>query len=470
MSSELCWLPAVELAGRIRRKEVSPVEVVDAVLAQIDRVNERTNAIVTRLDDIARRQAQAAEEAVMQGERLGPLHGVPFTIKDLHLTRGVRTTLGSRLFENFVPDRDAIVVERMVAAGAIPLGKTNASEFGLLPLTTSALWGDARNPWDSGRNTGGSSGGSAAAVACGMGPLATASDGGGSIRIPASFCGLFGIKPQMGRVPHDHFPRGWESLSHQGPVARTVRDAALMLDCIAGPHLLDRWSLPAPGESYLAACDAEPRGLRLAWSRDLGGLPVDDDVARVCEEAARSFESLGCHVEEVALNLPDLGPAQQVIVLCETATAMEARRDEWQRVIDPQIARLPAKAEKFTYRDLVRAHWEREEYWRKLAPLFETYDALLTPTASIVAPPLGTLGPTEVNGQRVRALYWLGFCVPFNMTWQPAATVPVGFNVEGLPVGLQLVARPHDEAALFRLAAAYEAAHPWAGHKPPVVE
>ncbi len=468
-ASEICFLSAEQLAAEIRARRISPVEAVDAVLQQADRLNGELNAIVTRTDERTRQQARDAEAAVMRGDALPPLWGVPITVKDLHLTAGIRTTLGSKLFENFIPQQDQPIVERLKQAGAIIVGKTNTSEFGLIPLAANALFGESCNPWDTRYNTGGSSGGAAAAVACGMGPLATASDGGGSIRIPASFCGIFGLKPQMGRVPHVPFPRGWESLSHQGMLSRTVRDTALALDVISGPHALDRWSLPKVGRSFLDACTGDARGLRVAWCARLGQLPVETEVYHVCEQAVKRFEQLGCSVDTLELDLPDLGPAQQTIVLCEAAVGMQERRAEWEQTIFPPTRKMLPNADKLTYYDLVRAQWAREEYWEKIGPLFDEYDALLTPTAPITATLNGTLGPKVIEGRAVRALSWLGHVVPANMTWQPAASLPVGFDSLGLPVGLQIIGRRHDEWTVLQLASAYEAAHPWAQRRPPIV-
>lgn len=456
MSEEICWLSAIDLAGRIKRKEISPVEAVEAALGQLDRWNPRLNAVVTRTDELARAQARESEAAISRGEELGPLHGVPLVVKDLHYTAGVRTTCGSELYADFVPDFDHPIVERLRAAGCIILGKTNTSEFGLIPLASSGLLGDACNPWNLKHNTGGSSGGSASSVVTGIAPLATASDGGGSIRIPASFCGAFGIKPQHGRVGHIHQPKGWESLSHQGPITRHVRDAARMLDVIAGPHPLDRWSLPKVDYSFEEACERDVRGLRLAWSPDLGGYPVEPDVLEVCRGAVENFAELGCEIEELSLDLPDLTSAQQTIVLCETLTAMRPQLDRWQEVITPTMKRLPAKAAEFTVDDLMNAHWARDRYWEQISPVFEQFDALLTPVAGITAPENGSLGPREVAGKKIRALGWLTFCVPFNMTWQPAASLPVGFDGTQMPVGLQVVGRPYDEATVLQLCARYE--------------
>ncbi len=465
---ELCWTSAVEIAELVRTKQVSAVEVLKAVLAQVERVNPTVNAIVARCDEKALLQAAAVDAKVCRGEDPGPLAGVPFAVKDLHCLAGVRTTFGSRLFEHFVPDEDAILVRRLQDAGAVPFGKSNTAEFGILPLACNSIFGDTNNPWDTSRNSGGSSGGSAVAVACGMGPLATASDGGGSIRIPASFVGVFGLKPHFGRVPHLAFPRGWENLSHQGPVSRTVRDAARMLDVMAGPDGRDRWSLPAPRESFESACGKSARGMRLAWCATLGGQPVEPEVRQVCQRAAQRFETLGCPVEEIEIELEDLGQAQQVIVLCEAAAAFRQRRAEWEQIIFPATRKMLPNADALTCSDLLEAHWARERALAALAPVFDKYAALLTPTAPVTAPLNGTLGPKVIDGKPVRTLSWLGHCVPFNMTWQPAATVPAGFDAAGLPVGLQLVGRRFDESTLLCLASAYEEAFPWVKARPKI--
>ncbi|MGD9645856.1 MAG: amidase [Pirellulales bacterium] len=470
MTSELCWKSAVELAHLVRTRQVSPSEVLDAVLAQVDRVNPALNAIVSRADDDARRQARELEAALVRGEDAGPLAGVPIAVKDLHLTAGVRTTFGSRLYEHFVPNWEQPIVERLRVAGAVLYGKTNASEFGLIPLTDNSIFGPTCNPWNVAHNSGGSSGGATVAVACGCGPLATAGDGGGSIRIPAAFTGVFGLKPQFGRVPHVAFPRGWETLSHQGLVSREVRDTALALDVLAGPDERDRRSLPAPTSKFVDACTADARGLRLAWCPHLGQLPVEPEVLEICRAAAARFEELGCRVDEIELELPELTAAQQQIVLCEAATAVGERRAEWEQLIYPGHRKLLEHADRLTYHDLVRAQWAADEFVEQIAPLWQQYDALLTPTAPITAPENGSLGPREIAGQPRRALSWLCFCVPWNMTGQPAASLPAGRAGNELPVGLQIVGRRFDEATVLRLASAYEAAWPWWRERPPICQ
>ena len=300
-ADDLIWLPALELAALIRARKVSPVEAVDAALARIERHNPALNAYCTVTAEEARDAAQAAEVSVMIGEELGPLHGVPVSIKDLVFTRRVLTTGGSRLFADHVPEEDAVSVERLKGAGAIILGKTNTPEFGHKGVTDNPLFGITRNPWSPSLTPGGSSGGAAVAAATGMGPLALGTDGGGSIRVPAAFCGIYGLKPSFGRVPHGPTFPGWQNFSVTGPMTRTVRDAALMLDVLAGPDDRDRWSLPADsGSPFLAACENGLEGLSVGWSADLGYARVDAEVAELCAEAAERFESLGCHVEVVS--------------------------------------------------------------------------------------------------------------------------------------------------------------------------
>src|SRR6266540_3987269 len=299
-ADELCWTPARELARMIRATEVSPVEVVDAVLERMGWVNPRINAYCTLTADLALESARAAEVAAARGDSLGPLHGVPFSLKDLTPTRGIRTTMGSKIFEHNVPAEDAVLVERLREAGGILLGKTNTPEFGCKPFTDNRVFGATRNPWALDRSPGGSSGGAAAAVAAGLGPLAEGSDLAASIRQPAAWSGVVGFKPSQGRVPRVPTTSGWSGLSVNGPITRTVADAALMFAAIAGPDPRDPLSVPSTGEDWAAlAEETDLRDLRLAWTPDLGGLaPMDPTVAAICAEAARAFEALGCTLDE----------------------------------------------------------------------------------------------------------------------------------------------------------------------------
>jgi aspartyl-tRNA(Asn)/glutamyl-tRNA(Gln) amidotransferase subunit A len=468
-SSDLAWRPALELAGLIRTKAVSPVEVVDAVLARIERLNPRLNAFCAVTAEDAREAAAAAEVAVMTGEPLGPLHGVPFSVKDLVFTRRVLTTAGSRLFADHVPEEDAVVVERLKGAGAILVGKTTTPEFGHKGVTDSPLFGITRNPWSPELTPGGSSGGAGAAVAAGLGPLAVGTDGGGSIRIPASFCGIYGLKPSFGRVPsYPAFP-GWHGVSVTGPMTRTVRDAALMLDVVAGPDDRDRHSLPADaGGSYLAACEAGIAGLSVAWSLDLGHARVDREVEELCGRAAERFESLGCHVEVVTPSWEDPEETFRVMGAAEMHAAWGQAMAEGPERLDRSLVALLRFGRSIGIEAYLRALHRREEFWTDVQRFLARFDLLITPTVAV--PPFSVARPAvkEIDGHPVSPLGWLPFTFPFNMTGQPAATVPVGFTPSGLPVGLQIVGRRHGERAVLAASAAFEAAAPWAAHRPAV--
>lgn len=467
---ELCFTPAIELADLIRRKTLSPVEVTEAILARIARLNPALNAYCTITADEARDAARAAEGAVMRGEALGPLHGVPISIKDLTNTRGVRTTRGSRLYADAVPNEDAPVVARVRAAGAIILGKTNTPEFGWKGDTSNLLCGVTRNPWDPAReaSAGGSSGGAGAAVAAGLGPLALGTDGAGSIRIPASFCGIVGLKQQLWRVPT--YPASpVETLAHTGPMTRTVRDAALLLNVIAGPDERDRLSLPATGEDWLVACAGGVRGLRVAWSPDLGYAAVEPTVARVVAEAVRAFtDALGCVVEEAHPGFPDPSRAIRTLfyggVLANVADLPPERR----ALIDPALDRaLIEETSGLSALDYIGANATRQALWETTRRFFEHYDLLLTPTVAVPPFRAGEEGPREVAGRAVARFGWTPFTYPFNLTGNPALTVPAGFTPDGLPIGVQIVGRRFDEATVLRAGAAFEAARPWAQRHPP---
>lgn len=467
---DLCFTPATELAALIRERVVSPVEVTEAVLARIARLNPALNAFCTVTADEALAAAREAEGVVMRGDALGPLHGVPISIKDLTNTRGVRTTRGSRLYADVVPNEDATATARVRAAGAIIVGKTNTPEFGWKGDTSNPLFGVTRNPWDPAHeaSAGGSSGGAAAAVAAGLAPLALGTDGAGSIRIPASFCGIVGLKQQLWRVPT--VPASpVETVAHTGPMTRTVRDAALLLNVIAGPDERDRLSLPATGDDWLASCDGGVRGLRVAWSPDLGYAAVDPVVARVVAEAARAFATdLGCIVEEAHPGFPDPSRAIRAIFYGGVAFNVADLSPERRALIDPALDRaLREETDGLTALDYIRANAERQATWEATRRFFEDYDLLLTPTLAVPPFRAGEEGPRELHGRALERFGWTPFTYPFNLTGNPALSVPAGFTPDGLPIGLQIVGRRFDEATVLRAGAAFEAARPWADRRPP---
>src|SRR5438552_2925183 len=395
VNDDLCWTPATTLAAMIRTKKVSPVEVIDATLARIATLNPRLNAYVVVLGDEARTQAKAAERAVTRrSAKLGPLHGVPYSVKDLVITNGVRTTFGTPLYRDNIPTEDAPIVARMTAAGGIMLGKTNTPTFGWIGATHNLVFGTTRNPWDLEKTPGGSSGGASAAVAAGLAPLAVGTDGGGSIRIPAACTGIFGHKPSYGRIPLYPASGAW-SLSHVGPMTRTVADAALMMNVCAGPDERDQYSLPSERVDYLKALRGSLEGLRVAYTDDLGfAEAVDPEVRAECAKAARAFRELGCRVDTVRPGWPSPQDAWKQIFCGGIATRMAPYRDRKSEIepglyeiIEQTLAEPPTR--------YVQAWFDRLAWWQHPRAFFDTYDVLLTPTVACA--------PFEADGEGPRA-------------------------------------------------------------------
>jgi Asp-tRNA(Asn)/Glu-tRNA(Gln) amidotransferase A subunit family amidase len=467
-NDELCWRPATELAGLIRRRKVSPVEVVDAVLDRIDRVNPKLNAYVLITGERARAAAKAAERALMRrSRRLGPLHGVPFSVKDLVATAGVTTTFGTPLFRDNVPTEDAPMVARLQAAGGIMVGKTNTPTLGWIGATHNLLFGITRNPWSPDRTPGGSSGGASAAVAAGLAPLAVGTDGGGSIRIPAALAGIFGHKPSFGRIPVAPPGAAW-SISHIGPMTRTVADAALALQVCAGPDDRDHDSLPAERGDYVAALRRGVKGLRIAYADDLGFVEaLDPEVAAICAKAARAFRELGCRVEPVKPGWPPIGEAWLQIFVGGIAARLQPYRDR-RSEIEAGLLEMIERVFRQSPTAYVQAWFDRLAWQRHPLALFEKYDLLLTPTTPCPAFPVGLDHPAEIAGKPITGYGWVPFTYPFNATGQPACSVPAGFTKAGLPVGLQIVGRRFDDATVLRAAAAFERARPWTGERPAI--
>ncbi len=470
VAHELPWLPATTLAALIRKRKVSPVEVVDAVLERIDKVNPRLNAFVTITADAARKQAKAAERAVgRKGAKLGPLHGVPFSVKDLVITKGVRTTFGTPIYRDNVPTEDAPIVERLKAAGAIMTGKTNTPTFGWIGATHNLLFGPTRNPWNLERTPGGSSGGASAAAAAGLGPLHVGTDGGGSIRIPASCAGIFGFKASYGRVPTYPASGAW-SLSHVGPMTRTVADAALMMNVVAGPDGRDQYSLPADDADYGRALTGKIKGLRVAYTDDLGFSDVvDPEVSAACARAAKVFRELGCRVDEVQPKWPSPKACWEEIFCGGIATRMAPYLDR-RSEIDAGLYQMIERTLKNPPTAYPQAWFDRLAWWQHPRAFFEKYDLLLTPT--IACPPfrVNQDNPSEIAGRPVAPYAWIPFTYPFNLTGQPASSVPCGFSKDGLPIGLQIVGRRYDDMTVMRASAAFEKARPWIQHRPTAID
>jgi Asp-tRNA(Asn)/Glu-tRNA(Gln) amidotransferase A subunit family amidase len=467
--TDLEYATAVDLTAAIREKSLSPVELVDYVLDRAERFQPTVNAFLTLDPEGARASARAAESALMRGESLGVLHGLPVSIKDLEPTKGIRCTYGSKFFENFVPDFDGAVSGRVRKQGGIIFGKTNTPQMGHKDMCDNLLGPPTRNPWNLERTPGASSGGAAAAVTAGIGPLAHGSDGAGSIRIPAALCGVFGFKGSLGLVPNWPNPDFWAARSHNGPITRTVRDAALMLNAIAGPDARDPMSVDQPARDWLQVCaDPDLRGLKVAWSPDFGYAAVDPEVRRITTDAVKVFSELGCVVEEVNPGWQD--PAEWAGLLWDFTVASRnwqhaKEHPEW---IEPSLQVQIDHGLRATSLELGEAQLARTAFYEQARKFMERYDLLVSPQMPCVAwsvdEPI-----TEIDGRPMRSLLdHLPFTYPFNMTGWPAATLPCGFNSEHLPVALQVVAGWHQDALCLRAAAAFEAARPWSQHRPPI--
>lgn len=462
---ELCYLSAVDLAAAIRSKKVSPVEVTAAVLKRIDRLNPALNAYCTLMAGEAREVAQAAEAAVMRGDALGPLHGVPVSIKDLTYVKDVRTTFGSKLLENNVTTEDAPTVERLRGAGAVLVGRTNTPEFGWKGVTDNRVFGITRNPWNLALTPGGSSGGASAAVAAGLGPIGLGTDGGGSLRIPGSFCGLVGYKASFGRVPN--YPAtGVDSLRHTGPLTRTVADAALTMAVLAGPDERDPASLPAASTDYLSSLDKGIKGLKVAYSPDLGYAQVDQEITRICAEAARRLPEAGAHFEEVVLDWTDPYDCWSVFFYGGIAARLADSMAEKGDLLDPGLRPVVERGLKLSAVDYVNALVQRTAFWQRARLVFDKFDLLVTPTLAVPPFPVGQDRPDAPPGRDGAELRWSPFTYPFNLTGQPAVSVPCGWTQSGLPVGLQIVGRRFDDMAVLRAARAWEQIRPWADRRP----
>ncbi len=473
-SPDLLFLPATQAASMIRRRNLSPVDYVDAVLAAIEAAQPRLNAFATVTAERARSAARAAEQAVMRGDALGPLHGVPVNIKDLFTTAGVRTAYGSAIYADNVPDKDDILVQRLQAAGAIVTGKTTTPEFGHKGLTDGPSFGVTRNPWNTERTTGGSSGGAAAAVAAGLGPLGLGTDGAGSIRIPAACCGVIGLKPTAGAVPYEQAVDSFASYAAAGPLARTAADAALMQSVLSGPDAIDPWSLNVPrfGQISAAVTSRDLAGLRAGYIPLMANKAVSRDTGRNTRETIAALEALGLAVEEVADTIDWIEEASRNVYMGNIFVNFGPHVEKWRDQMDPMLLDYIEQGSRVTMAEFRRGQYARTGLYRAVQRLFDRYDILLSPTLTRSALPAdfqGWRAEVEVDGNAVGPTRrgWTCYVYPFNLTGHPAISVPSGFESDGLPTGLQIVGRWHADADLLRLAAILEEVRPWADRRPP---
>jgi amidase len=463
----LCTLTAIELVERIRRKQVSAREVMTAHLARIERVNPKVNAIVTLVAERALADAAKADEQTSRGGALGVLHGLPVAHKDLVDTAGIRTTHGSRFFRDHVPTTDALIVSRLRAAGAITCGKTNTPEFGAGSQTFNEVFGATRNPFDVTKTCGGSSGGAAVSLTCGMVPVADGSDTGGSLRNPAAFCNIVGFRPSPGRVPAE---ASWSPFSVSGPMARTVADVALFLSAIAGPDPRAPLSIQEDPARLRAPLARSFKGVRVAWWTGLSGIPVEPEITRVVNDTRRVFEGLGCLVEEAEPDFTGVDqafPALRYVANHPQYAPLIRQQPDW---VKDTIKYEVAEAEKLTGADIGRAMARQSQMFTQSRQFFERYDYFVLPVTQVAPFDVDTPYPTAINGTPMKTyIDWMRSCWYISFMSNPAISVPAGFTSSGLPVGLQIVGRHRDDWSVLQMAHAFEQATNHGKQRPALV-
>jgi len=468
-NDDLCFLSATEQAELIRTQKISAVQLIRAHLDQIERFNPVLNAIITLTAESAMAEAVLADKKIASDEPLGVLHGLPVAHKDLLLTKGVRTTFGSLAFKDFVPEVDSLPVERLKQAGAISLGKTNTPEFGAGSQTFNAVFGSTPNPYDLSKTCGGSSGGGAVALASGMIAIADGTDLGGSLRNPASFCNLVGIRPSAGRVPSWPDSLAWYPFSVPGPMARTVQDLALAMAAMAGPDDRSPISLEAPGAMFLNPLSRSFKGCKIAFSANLGGLPVEPEVAKVVESTRAVFQDLGC---EVINDEPNISEADEIFMLWRawrtelsiTPLLKDHRANIKETVIWNAEQGLP-----ITGPQLVRAEAKRTELYHRMREFFKKYDFLVLPVSQVAPFSIDQEYPTQINGVKMDTyIDWQKSAYHISAMGNPAISVPAGFTSDHLPVGIQIVGRHRDDFGILQLAYAFEQKTHFAQRRPPM--
>ncbi len=465
----LCFMSACDMRDVIETQEYTSQEITEVIIERIEKINPIINAYCTPTFDFAREMAKRADKVVEKGEKLGLLHGIPTSIKDLAETKGIRTTFGSKIYENYIPKKDIVAVRRLKEAGCVILGKTNTPEFGYKGVTDNLIFGTTRNPWNLERTPGGSSGGAAAAVASGLGPLALGSDGGGSVRIPSCFCGNYGLKPNFGRIPQNSMKiyGNFGTFVHNGPIVRYVKDAALMLDVMAGEDDSDRYSLPKPNFSYLEKLKEKPNKIKIGYSLDLGFAPViDPEVKKSVLDAVKKFEKFDWSVEKVQIKLNHTESVMWAFWTSGFAFRLKPYLKQWEDKLDPGLVRIIEIGLNYSAQDIKLAEVQREMIFEDVCRFFKNYDILITPTLACFAFEVGKRAPDKIGGKEVSPLDWLPFTYPFNITGHPAASIPCGWSKDGLPIGMQIVGKRFDELTVLQVSKAFEEISPWQKKNP----
>ncbi|MFX1393460.1 MAG: amidase [Promethearchaeota archaeon] len=469
MSKEdICFMSACDMADKIKRQELTSQEITETIIERIEKINPLINAYCTTTFDFAREMSKKADNAIKRGEKLGLLHGIPISIKDLMLTKGIRTTFGSMIYENYIPEQDEIVVKRLKDAGIVLLGKTNTSAYGFQAVADNLIFGNTLNPWNRKKISGGSSGGAAAAVASGLGPLALGSDGGGSIRIPSCFCGIYGLKPSFGRIPryptHD---TAWMTLDHYGPIVRYVKDAALMLDAMAGPDDRDKYSIPQKNMNYLDSLEESLGKIKIGYSLDLGIVKANDpEVEKSVLVSVQKFEKFDWAIEKAKIKLRKADTAFITIYGSGLCYDLKPSLKDWRDKLDIDLVKVIEGSDNFSANDYKRAEDNREKIYNLLSQYFKDFDILITPTTAVPAFETGIMFVSKIAGKTVSPVTWHACALPFNLTGLPAASIPCGWSSDGTPIGMQIVGRRFDEKTVLKVSKAFEEIAPWQDKKP----
>ncbi|MFX1393459.1 MAG: amidase [Promethearchaeota archaeon] len=465
---EICFMSACDMVDVIKRQELTSQEITEIIIERIEKINPIINAYCTTTFDLAREMAKKADDAVKKGKKLGLLNGIPVSIKDLAMTKGIRTTFGSKIYENFIPKEDTIAVERLKDAGCVILGKTNTPEFGWKGVTDNLIFGQTKNPWNLKRTPGGSSGGAASAEASGLCILALGSDGGGSIRIPSAFCGVFGLKPSFRRIPLYPLENLFgETLAVPGPIVRYTKDAALMLDVLKGPHDGDRYSLPEQDINYFKAIEEKRKKLKIGVSLDLGFAKIiDSEVEKVVLNSAKKFETFGWDVENAKMKRKNPELSFLTLWTSQLAYDLKPMLKEWRDKLDPDLVKALNAGLGSSGMSVMKAMKFRKNYYEIFYHIFKEYDILITPTTAVTAFDLGIVFPPKINEKSVSPTEWHPYTFPFNLTGHPAASIPCGWSSDGLPIGMQIVGSRFDELTVLQVSKAFEEIQPWQEKKP----
>ncbi|MFX0004744.1 MAG: amidase [Candidatus Hermodarchaeota archaeon] len=477
---EIWYMSAYEMREKIKNQEITSEEVTEILIERIEKINPIINAYCTTTFDLARDLAKKADQAVKNGEKLGLLNGIPISIKDETETKGIRTTFGSKLTENNIPGTDETIIRRLRNAGVVILGKTNTPAFGYKGETDNLIFGVTKNPWNLERTPGGSSGGAASAVASGLSPIATGSDGGGSIRIPSSFCGVFGFKATFGRVPQNLMETSGYlgTFVHKGPIVRYVKDAALVLDIIAGQDDSDRYSVPKPNYSYLERMNETPKQLKIGYSLDLGiAEELGNEVENSVLNGIQRFEEFGWSIDKSRINLKKRNPESTMTIIWSSGFGYSLGRflKGWQNKMDPALVKLIKLGLNYSTIQIKKAELYRELIYTEICRAFKKLDILITPTMPCTAFNIGNsrviddetnITNITINGKNITALGWIAFTYPFNFSGHPAASIPCGWSKEGMPIGMQIVGKRFDELTILQVSRIFEDIAPWQDKKP----